>query len=584
MVTTQSQQTVDQIIPPSLQSAFYSPAGVLLVASVSGLILARALQGRGRSSKLARAKWAGAAAKAAARKVALRQIQERKHNRVALFIGTPKRSRIEITRNQRILHLPEDPSRLYLPDAQRGILVCGGPGSGKTFSMISPCIRSAINQGFPIVLYDYKYAHQESATAAPKGMAAKLAGYAIEQGYKVTLLAPGFPESSIANPLDFIRSETDAEMARQLAIVLNRNFQLTAGGDDGFFANAGDQLVQAILMFVKGSPYQDVLMCQAILELPDLIRRLQQADLNPWVRAAFAQFMSTAGSPETASSIAATASGVFSRFMVPSSLAAFCGKTNIPLDLKGRQMVIFGMDRERRDAIGPLLISILHLLVSRNVAGKRTDPLVLGLDELPTTYLPALVDWLNQNREDGLVSILGFQNLSQLEDAYGEKVTNAIFAGCATKAFFNPQDDVAAEKFSNFLGREEIKYNQRSRSRGGKSGASVTNAEQISARDMYEVNQFNSLREGEAIIVGPGFRDKKSIGLPILEKIEIPSYDQDAEKRSVRIWYKKQQEMAARFILKEPTKKEMQQRFLEAWRMLPLVDKNEETLKIVFAL
>ncbi|WP_265276874.1 hypothetical protein [Nostoc sp. KVJ3] len=40
--------------------------------------------------------------------------------------------------------------------------------------------------------------------------------------------------------------------------------------------------------------------------------------------------------------------------------------------------------------------------------------LVLGIDELPTLYLPALVDWLNQNREDGLVSILGLQNLSML--------------------------------------------------------------------------------------------------------------------------------------------------------------------------
>ncbi|MHC5721479.1 MAG: TraM recognition domain-containing protein, partial [Nostoc sp.] len=102
-------------------------------------------------------------------------------------------------------------------------------------------------------------------------------------------------------------------------------------------------------------------------------------------------------------------------------------------------------NKEKRDVIAPLLFSILHLLISRNVATKRTSPLVLAVDELPTLYLPALVDWLNQNREDGLISLLGLQNLSMLIEAYGENTTNAIFGGCATKAFFNPQDDVAAE-------------------------------------------------------------------------------------------------------------------------------------------
>jgi Rad3-related DNA helicase len=31
-----------------------------------------------------------------------------------------------------------------------------GTGSGKTYGVIDPAIRSAINQGFPIILYDYK--------------------------------------------------------------------------------------------------------------------------------------------------------------------------------------------------------------------------------------------------------------------------------------------------------------------------------------------------------------------------------------------------------------------------------------------
>lgn len=573
MTASLKQADLNQIIPPSLQSAIVSPAGLGLLTCALMIAIGKIIDGKAGKSKLAASRWGGRAEKKAARKLACKQMCERKHNRVALYVGTPKNTKVEVLKNKRITYIPEDPKILYLPDVQRGVLVCGGAGSGKTFSMINPLARSAIDQGIPLIVYDFKYCQQESPTQS-KGQTPKLAGYAAERGYKVTVLAPGFPESAIANPIDFLHSETDAEMARQLAIVLNRNFKLTSGDNDsGFFSNAGDQLAQAIFMLVRGTRYPDVMMCQAILGLPGLIERLQQAKLNIWVKQSFTQFLSVAGSPETAASIVGTASGLFTRFMVPSTLAAFCGQTNIPLDLKGRQMVVFGLDKEKRDVISPLLVSILHLLVSRNVTKKRTEPLVLVLDELPTLYLPALVDWLNQNREDGLVSILGLQNLSQLEEAYGDKTTNAIFGGCATKTLFNPQDDVAAERFSKFLDKEEIRYKQRSRTNGGKGGGSISQSDQNNTRPLFEISQFNTLPEGKAVIISPGFRSRGQIGLPILQKINIPKHDEKAENNSVKYWYEMQAMLKKSSSILELTEKEMELRTLEAERLLPLADK-----------
>ncbi|MBD2212182.1 type IV secretory system conjugative DNA transfer family protein [Nostoc linckia FACHB-104] len=572
-------QPVDNLVPQNFYNAFFSPMGLALLVGVGALMLAKAMEGRGASNKLARARWAGAREKTAARKLACKQITERRHNRVALYIGTPVGTKSQVVDNKRITNIPEDKSRLYLPDVQRGILVCGGAGSGKTFSMINPLVRSAIDQGLPIILYDFKYAHQESATSAAKGQAPKLAGYAAMHGYEVSILAPGFPESCVANPLDFLRSETDAEMARQLAIVLNRNFKLSSGGDvsdGGFFVNAGDQLAQAIFMLARGTDFPDIMMCHAILSLPKLIDRIQQASLNPWVKVAFDQFLSVAGSPETAASIVGTTSGLFTRFMTPSTLSGFCGQTNIPLDLKGRKMVVFGMDKEKRDVISPLLVSILHLLCSRNLAGKRKEPLLLALDELPTLYLPALVDWLNQNREDGLICLLGLQNLSQLEKSYSRETTNAIFGGCATKAFFNPQDDVAAERFSNFLGDEQIKHRERSRSSGGKGGASTSISEQNSTRNLFEVNQFNTLPEGRAVIVSPGFRSGQNVSIPLLEQIRIPPSDMNLEAKSIEKWYELQQKFISQSTLLIPSAQELERRNLAAERLLPLVEKQAE--------
>jgi type IV secretory pathway TraG/TraD family ATPase VirD4 len=579
--TTSQQADFSQLVPTGLESIMFSPAGLGLVVCVLVVASAKLLEGKGKKGKLATARWGNNIDKRAARKLACLQIQKRKHNRVSLFVGSPKDMSSEVVNGKRITRIPEDPKVLYLPEAQRGILVCGGPGSGKSYSAMNPIVRSAIDQGLPLILYDFKYSEQESATAKGKGQAPVLAGYARERGYEVTVVAPGFPESAIANPLDFLRSNEDSEMARQLAVTVNRNLKL--GSEDSgnsFFTNAGDQLVQAIFMLAKGTIYPDVMMCQAILGLPKLVQRLQNADLNFLVKEAFSQFVSVAGSPETAASIVGTASGLFSRFMVPSALSAFCGQTNIPLDLKGRQMVIFGMNKEKRDVIAPLLVSILHLLVSRNVAVKRTHSLVLSLDELPTLYLPALVDWLNQNREDGLVSILGLQNLSMLEEVYGEKTTNAIFGGCATKIIFNPQDDVAAERFSNYLGDEEVRYKLRSRSSGGKGGASTSVSDQVSTRKLFSINQFNNLPEGKAVFISPGFRSRGETNLPLLSRINIldsdPRNGSEAEKKSTAAWYQCQKELRAKSHLQMVGEIEMNWRRLEAEKLLSLLSRKDK--------
>lgn len=246
---------------------------------------------------------------------------------------------------------------------------------------------------------------------------------------------------------------------------MNKNFKLMAADkEDPFFGPAGDQLAEAVFMSAKSSQYPDIMMCQAILSLEDLIGRIQAAkDLNPWIRASYGQLLSVGKSERTVASIVATANIIFSRFMKQGVLGAFCGETTLPLDLKGKQLLVIGMDRQRRDVVGPLVATVLHMIVNRNVTQPRKDPLVLVLDEVPTLYLPALVQWLNENREDGLVTILGFQNLVQMEKAYGKELARAILGGCATKAIFNPQELDSAKMFSEFLGDKEINYKQRSR-------------------------------------------------------------------------------------------------------------------------
>jgi type IV secretory pathway TraG/TraD family ATPase VirD4 len=520
-----------------------SQNGIVILVCLAILIVLH-LSGNAGKKKIATGQFASNREKNKARSQAITQIEHPKRNSVALYIGRPK-----------LLNTPP----LYLPDAQRGTAICGGPGSGKTFSVIDPAVRSAIDQGFPIILYDFKYPSQTE----------RIAGYAKQQGYQVKVFAPGFPESETCNPLDFLKDETDSLMARQMAEVLNRNFATNGSNksEDPFFAQAGDQLTEGIFLLAKSfRQYGDLMMCQALLSLDKLPERLRsKADsLNPWIYTSFGQLISVGASEKTVASIIATSSSNFTRFMKKQILSAFCGQTTIPLDMQGRKLLILGLDRERRDVIGPLLATVLHMIVNRNVAKQRKDPLILCLDELPTLYLPSLVQWLNENREDGLVCLLGFQNLAQLEKTYGKELARSILGGCASKAIFNPQEYESAKIFSDFLGEEEISFKQKSKGRSG-GKRNINFADQQRTRKLFEPSQFLKLPTGSCILINPGYRNSKEASIPIRQKIKLPTSELRLIDYSLKIWEKiRQHYVVQKKMRPNVTSEDLKHRYLIA--------------------
>jgi type IV secretory pathway TraG/TraD family ATPase VirD4 len=259
----------------------------------------------------------------------------------------------------------------------------------------------------------------------------------------------------------------------------------------------------------KLSEYPDFLTCQKILALDsaELIDRVKAADISPWVKTSWDQFMSMRESEKTAASVTAIASLMFTNFVSPDILPCLCGKSTIPLDLEGKQMIIFGMDQNRRDIIGPILATVLHMIVTRNIAKKRVDPLAVFLDELPTLSLPSLVNWLNESRSAGFCGVLGYQNMTQLEKAYGKENSRAILSGCNTKFIFNPGEYESAKYFSDYLGDEEVRYRQKSRS-SSKGGGSSSSSEQDKTKKLFSPEEMLKLPAGHCIFINPAYANQ----------------------------------------------------------------------------
>lgn len=467
---------------------------------------------RQKKGKLASGRRVGGTEIAKATKVSKQQINSRQHNKVTLYIGTPGWGRRTI----------------WVPNAQEGIGICGAPGKGKTFSVIDPLIRSALEQGFPTIIYDFKGEQLRRHTA-----------YAASLGYEVHVFAPGKPYSGTINILDFLKGSDDAVMAKQLAIVINRNSKSgSSNKQHEYFSAAADLLLQTLLMLSKDSLYPDLLQSYAILKMPDLAKRLKLAQeerwLNIWIEVSAAVLTSVAHAEQTSggiiSTVVNTLAPLISRDLVPS----ICGQTTIPWQMTGKRLLFFQVDKETRDVVAPLLASVLHLVVLKNLAKRRKEPLVLAMDEFPTLYLPDIIKWMSEERENGLVPILGYQFAPQMENKYGKDLTRIVLGDCGSKFIFNPQEQGTAEEYSKYFGEEEIVINTRSRTSGKNS--SNSRSEQYHKRPLFSTRDILTLPKGKCIFVNPTYEHQDEAALPWCLRIKIPKSDLNIEKRSEHLW------------------------------------------------
>ena len=471
-----------------------------------------------KKGKLASGRLVGRKEIAKAVKVAKQQMRERERNKVTLYVGSPH------SRGRTI----------WVPNAQEGIGICGAPGKGKTFSVIDPLIRSALDQGLPTIIYDFKGEQLR-----------RHAAYAASLGYEVYVFAPGFAYSGTINILDFLKDPGDALMAKQLAVVINRNSKSGAESKQNeYFSQAADLLVQTLFMLAKGSIYPDLLQAWAILQLPDIAKRMLQARkegwIDLWAEVSATSLTSVANATVTSDAIISTAVNTFAPMISREFIASVCGETTIPWEMTGKRLLFFQVDKATRDVVAPLLASVLHLVVVKNLAQRRTEPLILAMDEFPTLYLPDITKWMSEERENGLVPILGYQFAPQMENKYGKDLTRIVLGDCATKFVFNPQEQGTAEDYSKYFGEEEIIINTRSRTSGKSS--STSRSEQYHKRSLFSARDILTMPKGKCIFTNPTYEGRDEAALPWCLKVKVPNIDKQAEKRSEQLWDKKVKE------------------------------------------
>jgi type IV secretion system protein VirD4 len=507
---------------------FANPEGLTMIGVLVFLILLSQFSGA-KKGKISTGRVVGRSEKLAATNLALQQIEERKHNKVTFWCGSPNYwfpGRFKNTGAKFQTILGASPT-VWIPHAERSTLVLGAPGSGKTFGTIDRMAESCMAQGFPLIVYDKKGDQMKL-----------LAPLAARYGYKVWIFAPGEPYSEVINPLDFMENQEDAVTAAQIAQVINAN----AGGSgksDEFFSKAADLLAKALIQLAKGSDCPDLAMVYCIQSTDGFINKLhaavQAGRVSRWVAASFQQYLKAKDSEKTIASIDTTTVGIFSGFMQRSLLPSFIGKSTIPTKLSGKQILIFKLDDPRRDVVGPLLAAALHMTIVSNLSTPRKDPLGIFIDELPSLYLKALPQWINEYRSNGACFVLGVQSLEQLANAYGENLASAIASACSTKILYNPANYSTAEKFSQSYGHKEFIVKNKSIS-DSKEGRTVTWTDNLQTMPIITPDEIMRFPQGKCIITNPGYSSSGEGSIPYPVTIPIPKLDIHRISKSEQLW------------------------------------------------
>jgi type IV secretion system protein VirD4 len=576
-VSEGSSQTFAEIAK-YLTSPEVGPAlGFLLV-----LIILTSLLGKG-SGKISSGRFVGGGEKLRATNLALKQIGNNSCQPCTLWSGTPnywfgKKYKGASSRIQTILN---SPPTTYFPHAERGLLVIGAPGSGKTFSVIDRAIESSFRQGFSTIIYDKKGDQMQLHVPL-----------ALRYGYSVQVFAPGEPYSGVINPLDFMSSPQDSTMAGEIGRVIVQNTGRDNGKGDEFFRSAGEMLAKGLVQLAKSSKYPDLAMVYAFIQLPNFVDRIDYAvrrhdeyKMDYWIAASFSQLLSSKDAEKTVAGIKATAEATYSSFIQKDLLRAFIGKSTIPIRLDGKQLIVFKLDDKRRSVIGPLLATAIHLCIVENLSQKRKNPFVYSLDEFPSIKLDRIVNWVNEYRSNGGVPIIGIQSLNQLYDAYGDKQGASIASALSTHILFNPGDYDTAEKYSKRFGETEVVIRNRSTgtSSGQQMSRSVNWSEQLQKKPLLSADEILRFPQGKCVISSPAYGNDREALFPYLLKIPVSSADRSRAKHSEQLWesgkIREQLEDRAKNIQEEMSvDEELRKRLIEAYRILPMPDEKPEEL------
>ncbi|MBC3789186.1 type IV secretory system conjugative DNA transfer family protein [Spirosoma utsteinense] len=392
-------------------------------------------------------------------------------------------------------HTPAIP-RIYLTKPERGVLILGGAGAGKSKSLIEPIIRQTIQQGRTGLLYDFKFP-----------TLARVAAYAWQHsGSGLGFYYVNFEDltrSHRVNPLSPATMPTQShadEYAR--AILYNLKPDAIKKGD--FWTDSAHSYLTALIWFLR-EEHPDFctlphVMALAFQPTADVVALLST---NPETRGTIASLRESVqrkAEGQTAGVVSTLQTAL--RKINTKEIVWVLSGDDFDLNLNdpdAPKFVTLGNAPTLSNVFAPVIALLTTVALKQmNQQGKRPSALIL--DEAPTLFIPNLEQLPATGRSNEIATVFGAQDISQIEDMYGRSKKDALLSNLNNQFYGRVGHRETAQYISDLWGKEDVKQrtegeNESSRNYETTQGRSVSHS--YTERSRIRIQDVLELQTGE---------------------------------------------------------------------------------------
>lgn len=309
----------------------------------------------------------------------------------------------------------------------RGILVLGSPGSGKSYSVYEPLIDQMMSKGYAMCVYDYKY------PTLSKNVYNKLLQY--KGRYKVT---PDFCVLNFDDPMHSLRANpthpsyiVDQADCAEIAELVMLNINKVAREKNDFFTESSKALLDGVFWYLR--THEDGRYCtfpHAIEFLNQDYRKvIAMLVSDPDVKTKISSFADAfeAGANDQLQGMIASTRIPLGKFTSRNLYWILTGD-DFNLDINDPQnpkILCIGNNPDREIIYGTCIALYTSRMFKRINHPGRVKSAVL-LDEMPTIFLPGVDKILNTCRSNGVVFVVGGQDVTQFVRDYGKKESDVL--------------------------------------------------------------------------------------------------------------------------------------------------------------
>ena len=426
--------------------------------------------------------------------------------------------------------------KLYIPKPQQHIWIDGGPGSGKSQSLIKPMIKQAALRGDAGLIYDY----EGDPTAENNPILTRVAYTAMLEAQSSTKFAfINFTDMSRTVRINIFsekyfdqNEESDiaiadlyfGNMAATLLKNLNTSFKekqdfwydtalimtkavfLRLHKDPVCRQNGFNTLPHAISIFL--SDYN--LVFRWLIEDRD-VEMLASPIITPWKNQAMGQLSGTVSTLQSA----------FSKLLNP-NIYWVMSKDDFNLDVTNHNhpsLLCLGNAQSIKESVAPCLAMIIGCVMKQmNNAGKKRS--IFFVDELPTIIINALDEFIATVRKHYVAVLFGVQDHDQCVRDYGEKSAAVLRSNCGNQFFGMTGNEQNARMVSEMFG--EIRRKQVSIT-NNEGNSSHSTSESLQREKVVQTREVTGQQVGE-------FMGKIANGDPVFFKCRFEEFIYDTKQ------------------------------------------------------